>query len=499
MFGELWKRVRGLAEAAPELRRSRSGGAASARGAPAPPLGGGEAAAPAPVPAAPTESTDQDPVSLEATAARIREATGGRQGRGRRLVKPADQTRTVFTAEQRILILDTWRRSGLSARDFAALVGVSKHTLYKWKSRFEREGPSGLMDQPKGRPKGSRLPDLTKRSIVMLKEAHPDYGCQRISDLLARGPALGASPSAVARVLHEAGYVLKETPTRPHREQVRRFERAKPNELWQTDIFTFMLKRQNRRVHLVAFMDDHSRFVVGFGLHATASSALVLETFRSAIASYQAPKEVLTDNGSQYVTWRGKSAFRKACEQRGIAHLVATPRRPQTLGKIERFWGTMWRDCIETAIFLDLEDARKRIGLFLDHYNFQRPHQGIEGLVPADRFFGAAPEVLATMKARIEANALQMARNGLPKRPFYLTGQLGDKAFSLHGEGDRIILRESDGRREEVALVMDERAETSEPPEGSEPGESAPGVSPLDEGLEAVAEALEPPESEEPS
>jgi transposase InsO family protein len=358
------------------------------------------------------------------------------------------------------------------------------------------------MDRPKGSPRGSRLPEATKRAILMLKTAHPDYGCQRISDLLARGPALGASATAVARVLHEAGYELEETPTTRHRAPARSFERAQPNALWQTDLFTFILKRQNRRVHLVAFMDDHSRFIVGYGVHATASTALVLETFRAAIASYQAPQEVLTDNGSQYVTWRGTSAFRKTCDKRGIAHLVARPRRPQTLGKIERFWGTLWRDCIETAVFLDLADARQRIGLFLDYYNFQRPHQGIGGLVPADRFFGAAPEVLATMKARIESNALEMARNGLPKRPFYLTGQLGDKAFSLHGEGDRIILRETDGRREEVALVMDEGVDAPKAPEasaGSAPGESAPGTSPLDTGLQAVAESLQSNDGEDPS
>ena len=60
---------------------------------------------------------------------------------------------------------------------------------------------------------------------------------------------------------------------------------------------------------------------------------------------------------------------------------MAAPRRPQTLGKIERFWGTLWRECVETAVFLDLGDAQRRIGLFIDPYNFQTaPHQGIGGL-----------------------------------------------------------------------------------------------------------------------
>jgi hypothetical protein len=55
--------------------------------------------------------------------------------------------------------------------------------------------PAGLMDKPRGGPKGSRLPELTKRTIVMLKEANPTWGCQKISDMLVRGPALPASAS----------------------------------------------------------------------------------------------------------------------------------------------------------------------------------------------------------------------------------------------------------------------------------------------------------------
>jgi len=295
---------------------------------------------------------------------------GGRPGQapGRRLTKKDASSAPPVTPQQRLLLLDTWQRSGLPAGDFAALVGVSRHTLYAWKKRFDERGPAGLIDEVRGAPAGSRLPELTQRTILMLKQAHPDWGCQKISDMLLRGPALPASASAVARVLHQAGYELEETPTRPHPQPERRFERARPNQLWQTDLFTFVLKRQNRRVYLVAFMDDHSRFLVGYGLHASQSSALVLEVLRAALASYGSPEEILTDNGSQYVTWRGKSVFTRELEKRGIHQIVAAPRRPQTLGKIERFWGTLWRECVETAVFLDLGDAQRRIGLFIDHY-----------------------------------------------------------------------------------------------------------------------------------
>jgi transposase InsO family protein len=430
---------------------------------------------------------------------------GGRP-KGRRLVPSKGTKHPALTPQQRLLLLDTWRRSGLPAGDFAALVGLSKHTLYAWKKKFDSDGPAGLLDQPRGGPSGSKLPDLTRRTILLLKQAHPEWGCQRISDLLVRGPALPASAGAVARVLHEAGYELEEVTTRPHPDQVRSFERAQPNQLWQTDLFTFVLKRQNRRVYLVAFLDDHSRFLVSYGLHASQSTALVLEVLRAGLANYGAPQEILTDNGSQYVTWRGKSAFTKELEKQGIRQIVAAPRRPQTLGKIERFWGTLWRECLASAVFLDLGDAQRRLGLFIDYYNLQRPHQGIGGLVPADRFFGAAPEVLQTLKARVAVNALELARHGLPKTPFYLTGQVGGQPFSVHAEGERVILTGAEGRREvdlvaPPAAMAEASAVLPEPlcpagtvsGVGAEPANAAapaPGTSALDAGVPPTAVGL---------
>jgi transposase InsO family protein len=448
--------------------------------------------------------------SLGANPSPVPPLAGGRRRKQRVLHKeperPPQVTPEQLTPTQRLLLLDTWQRSGLPASDFAALVGVSKHTLYIWKRKFDQEGPGGLMEKPRGGPSGSRLPELTRRTILMLKQANPEWGCQRISDMLLRGPALPASAGAVARVLKEAGYEVREEPTRPHPDHVRSFERAGPNQLWQTDLFTFVLKRQNRRVYLVAFMDDHSRFIVSYGLHASQSTALVLEVLRAGLTSYGSPQEILTDNGTQYVTWRGKSAFTRELEKRGIRQVVARPRHPQTLGKIERFWGTLWRECIESAVFLDLGDAQRRIGWFIDHYNFQRPHQGVEGLVPADRYFGAASEVLRTLKARVAANALELARQGVPRQPLYLTGQVGGKPVSLHAEGERVILTGPEGQRQEIDLGAGQATASSaestgpmpEPlcPAGTVvsglplPGEQAPGVSSLDEGLRRIDQGL---------
>ncbi len=151
-------------------------------------------------------------------------------------------------------------------------------------------------------------------------------------------------------------------------------------------------------------------------------------------------------------------------------------------------------------------DAQRRIGLFIDYYNFQRPHRGADGLVPADRYFGAASEVKRTLEARVSAQALELARTGLPKKPFYLTGQVGGKPFSVHAEGERVILTGAGGTRQEVELVpADEPKPNTEVqwPEsvcpvgvvsgGAEEGFEEPlppGQSALDEGLRQFGEEL---------
>ena len=121
------------------------------------------------------------PPAVPNLAGRVREP----RPRDRRALRKPTENETQFTPEQRLLVLDAWRRSGLPAGDFAPLVGLSRHTLYAWKKKFEDHGPAGLVDKPRGAPAGSKLPEVTRRTILMLKEAHPDWGCQRISDLEA--------------------------------------------------------------------------------------------------------------------------------------------------------------------------------------------------------------------------------------------------------------------------------------------------------------------------
>jgi len=93
--------------------------------------------------------------------------------------------------------------------------------------------------------------------------------------------------------------------------------------------------------------------------------------------------------------------------------------------------------------------------------------------VPADRYFSAAPQVLETLKKRVEANALDVARHGEPRQSVYLTGRIGESGITLHGEGGKVIVQTTEGGRQEVDLTA--------------PGRRAPVIDPgtTDQGGEA--------------
>src|SRR5208282_3006346 len=168
----------------------------------------------------------------------------------------------------------------------------------------------------------------------------------------------------------------KRNPPKP-----RFFERSTPNQMWQSDIFTFRLGGKN--AYLIGFIDDHSRYIVGLDLFRSQTAEHVLELYRTAAAEYGVPKEMLTDNGRQYATWRGKTRFQQELQKDRVHHIRSSPHHPMTLGKIERFWKTIWEDFLVRAQFDSFDQARERVRLWVKYYNHKRPHQSLDGLFPA--------------------------------------------------------------------------------------------------------------------
>ena len=87
------------------------------------------------------------------------------------------------------------------------------------------------------------------------------------------------------------------------------FERATPNQMWQSDMFTFRLG--GRYAYLIAFMDDYSRFLTGADLFRSPTAANVLDVFRVAAGEFQPPKEMLTDQGRQNTPGAGSRVSRR--------------------------------------------------------------------------------------------------------------------------------------------------------------------------------------------
>lgn len=325
---------------------------------------------------------------------------------------------------------------------------VSRATLREWVRRFSESGIEGLSPiSPPGR--GPQLPEVVSEKIIEIKKENPTFGVRRIGDVLGRWFGLPGSREKVRQVLNEEDLATPPKTKRQHNpSKPRFFERATPNQMWQTDIMSFRLA--GKQVYLIGFMDDYSRYIVGLGLYASQTTEHVLEVYRKACTEYGVPKEMLTDNGRQYTNWRGKTKFEGELQKDKVKHIKSQPHHPQTLGKIERFWKTILEEYLARAQFDSFENARERIGMWVKHYNHRRPHQGIEGVCPADRFYEVASEVRKVIERQIEANILELALRGKPKEPFYLVGRMDGQSVVLQAEKGKLKLSVGGQNKDEM-------------------------------------------------
>ena len=171
--------------------------------------------------------------------------------------------------------------AGLSASQVAEIVGVTETTISAWRKQYREGGLKGLYPKP-GPGKVKKACSKLEERILAHREAHPDHGVRRIRDDLRRDEGLAVSAEKVRQTVNAAG--LGNEPVTPHRRpaQVRRFERSVPNAMWQIDIFTFQLKRMYK-VYLIGVIDDHSRFMVGWGLYRQQTAEAVLEVVKGAM------------------------------------------------------------------------------------------------------------------------------------------------------------------------------------------------------------------------
>jgi transposase InsO family protein len=306
--------------------------------------------------------------------------------------------------------------------------------------------------------KGRSLPSPVKEKITEIKEANPLFGIKRISQLLKRAFFLSASPETVRKTLHRSS-LMTPPPKKRQRNMTRPrfFERSVPNQLWQTDIFTFRLG--GHYAYLIGYIDDYSRYITGLELFRSQTAQNVIEVYRRAASEYNPPKEMLTDNGRQYTSWRGNSRFEGELKKDRIHHIKSQPHHPMTLGKIERFWKTIYLEFLSRAQFSSFEDAVERVRQWVKYYNHKRPHQGIGGLCPADRYFEIQGELRKTIEQGIQENLLEMALRGKPRLPFYMVGRMEGQSVVLRAEKGKLRLSvdaEDDDVTQEVIYNLNE-------------------------------------------
>ncbi|MBI4679582.1 MAG: transposase, partial [Elusimicrobia bacterium] len=339
--------------------------------------------------------------------------------------------------------------NGLSYTEVGEIFGMSHTTVRAWARKYERGGLAGLENAPKGGERGVSSPKAEAAAVVVaeVKACEPEAGVGKVQGALYRRGFLDMARETVRRILRGQGHgpvVVRSRRRNPRKH----FERATPNELWQTDIMTFMIKGQYR-VYLIGFMDDNSRFLAGWGLYRFQTADNVLEVFRAAIEKHGMPKEVLSDNGRQYYTWRGKSKFSVLLTKLGIRHIRSRPYHPQTLGKIESFWRNVLQECLMRTPVGTFEEAREKIGEYAEYYNFKRPHQGIGNLFPSDRYYGVGTQVQQIVEANtadVEASEGSVAEY---RAPTYLVGNIGGKELRMVARDAEVVLRDAPAEKVE--------------------------------------------------
>jgi len=396
------------------------------------------------------ESADLAPASGRARARPARE--------GKKRLANGRPLGSHYPFDFRLRLVKLHTEEGIPVREIGEEAGVSAHTLNVWLRRYAAGGEAGLRTGYSVRPGREQIPAGVKRAMADAKRAEPTWGVTKISQFLRRVLHLPGSPETVRRTLH-AERLIEGKPPRPAKmpDKPRFFERSTPNQMWQSDIFTFRLGGKN--AYLIGFIDDYSRFIVSLGVFRSQTAEHVLETYRRGVGEFGVPREMLTDNGRQYTSWRGSTKFEQELKKDRVKHIRSQPHHPMTLGKIERFWQNINNEFLRRAQFDSFEQAQERIALWVKHYNHRRPHQGIGGMCPADRFFEVRSDLRKVIERGIQDNLVELALRGKPQRPFYMVGRVDGQSVVMQASKGKLVMTVGDkdsNQREEVLCDLRE-------------------------------------------
>ena len=248
--------------------------------------------------------------------------------------------------DQRAEFVGLAQQPGANRRALCRAFGIAPTTGYKWLHRYAAAGAVGLQDRSR-RPHRSpaQTSPAIERAVLALRAQHPHLGRPQ-----AAGAAGPPGRPAAAGGLHHHGHPAAARPAGPRaggRPAARLAALRTP--LSQRPVADGLQGRVALwpgRCHPLTILDDHSRYALGLVACPNQRTATVRTHLVTAFQRYGVPDRLLVDNGSP---WGNHPAHPYTpltvwLRRLGIAVSHSRPYHPQTLGKDERFHGTLQRD-----------------------------------------------------------------------------------------------------------------------------------------------------------
>ena len=275
---------------------------------------------------------------------------------------------------------------------FIGWLGIAKSKFYNWHARY------GKVNEHNGRiPRDFWLEDWEKQAIVEFYHDHPDEGYRRLTFMMLDADVVAVGPTSVWRVLHERG-LLDPWNRAVSKKGTGFVQPLLPHEHWHVDVSYINIC--GTFYYLCSVLDGCSRFIVHWDIRESMREAdveIILD--RSKEAFPEARPRIISDNGPQFIA----KDFKEFIRISGMTHVRTSPYHPQSNGKVERWHGSLKSECIRPGTPLSLDDARRLVAGYVEHYNEARLHSAIGFVTPRTMLEGRAPQIFAERDRKLEA------------------------------------------------------------------------------------------------
>ena len=282
-------------------------------------------------------------------------------------------------------------RAELAVKRMVGWLGVSSSKFYDWRSRYGKVNEHNAWV-----PRDHWLEDREKTAILDFEQEHRLEGYRRLAFMMLDADVVAASPSSVYRVLKAAGR-LGRWNGQPSRKGTGFEHPLKPHEHWHVDVS--YINVCGTFYYLCSLLDGYSRLIVHWEIRETMKEMEIEVIIQRAREKFPAAyPRIISDNGPQFIAKNFKE-FIRIC---GMTHVRTSPYYPQSNGKLERWHKSLKSECIRPGTPLSLEDARRLVAGYVEHYNTVRLHSAIGYVAPADKLAGHEPVIFAERDRKLD-------------------------------------------------------------------------------------------------